>query len=175
MSVDRAEVEAALEKQAAMCDAYDRWMLSSGTDQAEAEFRFIVRLVAAGEDALHTLAAAARAGLESPTTEEVEVAIGRAIGIFSSGGLSNAMYKATDPDDVEGYAVDAADWQTITAAARAWLESPTDAEVEAAAKALRGKAQPSWESTTPEWRGHWRNKARAALEAARRSREADSE
>ena len=99
---------------------------------------------------------------------EVEAAIGRAFGVYSTGGLSNAMYEATDPDDVEGYAVDAADWQTITAAARAWLESPTTEEVEAAAEAVAQLLEREGQGATITTH----RLAEAALAAARRSREA---
>ena len=108
MTLDRAEVEAALE--VASPNKPSHWPSETVEDYDE---RYLAWL-----QAHESLVAVARAWLESPTTEEVEVAIGRAIGVYSTGGLSNAMYRATDPEDVDGYAVDVADWETITEAAR---------------------------------------------------------
>ncbi len=50
--------------------------------------------------------------------EELQAAIDRAIPIYAMGGLSGAMYKAESAEDTEAFAVDVADWKTISEAVR---------------------------------------------------------
>ena len=58
----------------------------------------------------------------SPSPSEVREALERAFPIFATGGLSNAMYRADEVSEGEGWALDNTDFDALAGGAQAWLD-----------------------------------------------------